>query len=398
MLGDGFLSGEKERIWTRDFVLISLSNFVLFIGFQILLPTLPVYAEGLGGNDFVAGLIIGIFTISAVAARPYAGFLMDKRGRRGVFLIGLTIFILSAFLYNWTVSILLLLLLRIVHGIGWAAATTASGTIASDIIPVSRRGEGMGYYGMWINVSMAFAPALGLFLIEEFNFTTLFMVSTGLGILSMLVATKINYQPVQVDQNSKVKAAIVEKSSFKTSAVLFFLTFVYGGIVTFLALYAHSLGISIDRAGVFFTVYAMVLLVTRPIAGRIFDVRGPDIIVIPGLIITALSMIVLGLAESFSHFIITAVLLGIGFGAVQPSLQALTINLAPAERRGAANATFFSAFDLGISAGAVSLGIIASFFGYANMYLFSSLAAVIGLIMYLVLLKGKNEINRPDGA
>ncbi|MGF7186751.1 MFS family permease [Desulfitispora alkaliphila] len=382
----------KEAIWTKQFVLISAINFILFIAFQILLPTLPMYAESIGGGELIAGLVIGIFTIAAVLVRPYAGMLADLKGRKIVLLFGLAIFILSAISYTWAITLWALLLLRVVHGIGWAAATTGVGTIAADIVPASRRGEGMGYYGMWINVSLAFSPALGIFIVNSYGFETLFLASTALATVGMLLAVKFKYKDIsqqEIKREGKAKPKIIEPTSFKTSAVLFFLTFIYGGVVTFIALYAVSMGI--EEVGLFFTVMAMLMIIARPIAGRLSDNYGADVVVIPGLLIVAVSMLVLGLATNLHYFIIAAALLGVGFGSVQPSLQALTIQLAPASRRGAANATFFSAFDLGIGSGAIILGIVVSVVGYSYMYIISSIAAIIGLGIYLFALKGDSK-------
>lgn len=379
---------QLEGLWTRNFILITLANFILFVSFQMLLPTLPVYAETLGGGEIVAGLIIGIFTIAAVMSRPYAGFLMDKRGRQGVLVIGFLVFILSVFLYNFTVSVILLLGLRLIHGFGWGFATTASGTVAADVIPPVRRGEGLGYYGMSAVLSMAFAPAIGIYISQSYGFTQLFIISTVLAGIALAMTMGIKYVPVTTTQQ-KVKPAIFEPTSFRPSSVLFFLTFIYGGVVTFIVLYTASLGIEGESSGLFFTVYAVFLFVTRPFAGRISDRKGTDVVVIPGLILATAGIVLLGLAQGLSYMLFSAVLIGLGFGAAQPSLQALTIKLAPPERRGAANATFFSAFDLGIGLGAIILGTVSTWVGFANMYLLSGLAGVIGIILYFKLLYGK---------
>ncbi|QGU00659.1 hypothetical protein SYNTR_2065 [Candidatus Syntrophocurvum alkaliphilum] len=375
----------SSKLWTKDFVLITLSNFFLFVSFQMLLPTLPIYAQSLGGGEIVAGLIIGIFTISALVSRVYSGSIIDLKGRKGVLFIGIGIFIVSAFLYNFAVSIVLLLILRIVHGLGWGAATTASGTVAADLIPPARRGEGLGYFGMANTLAMAFAPALGLLIIQQHNFSYLFIASTLLAIMALIMVQGLKFKPIPKKlQNSR--SAIFEKSSFRTSGVLFFLTFIYGGIVSFVALYAAILGI--ENVGLFFTIFAAFVLIARPVGGRIVDRKGTDVVVIPGLAITTLGVVVLGLAQNFNILILSAALIGLGVGATQPSLQALTITLAPVDRRGAATATYFSSFDLGIGLGAICLGILSTFVGYANMYLISSIAGVTGLLLYCLLLYG----------
>lgn len=378
-----------EKLWTKKFILITLANFILFVSFQMLSPTLPKFVLQLGGGNFVAGLIVGIFTISAVAARPYAGLLMDQRGRKGVLAGGFFVFLISVFLYTFAFNVSSLIFLRVVHGIGWGMATTASGTVAADVIPAERRGEGIGYFGMSAVLAMAFAPALGLYVIDKYSFQYMFLLSSVLALIAFLISLSIGFslgtkpQPIR---EQITKPSMFEPSSFPTSGVLFFLTFLFGGIVTFIVLHGNSLGI--DNVGIFFTAYACVLLIIRPISGKISDRKGTDFVVIPGLILASAGIIVLGLAQDYRFFIASGILFGIGFGSSHPNLQALTIKLAPEERRGSANATFFTAFDLGITAGAVSLGALSAWFGYSTMYLISSLAGLFGLIIYFKLLFG----------
>ena len=158
------------KIWTRDFIMICLANMCIFMGFQMTMPTLPLFVEQLGGDDRLVGAVLGIFTFSALLVRPIAGRLLETKGRRMVFLAGLAIFALSVGSFGFMGSIGLLFMMRIVQGVGWGFSSTASGTIASDIIPAKRRGEGMGYYGLSGNLALAFGPSLGLFLVTVLPF------------------------------------------------------------------------------------------------------------------------------------------------------------------------------------------------------------------------------------
>jgi len=160
----------KEKIWTKDFVLICFANFFIFLGFQMTLPTIPLFVEDLGGNDQLIGFVVGIFTFSALLLRPYAGSSLETKGRGFVYLIGLAIFVLSVGSFGFLTSIVFLFAMRVVQGVGWGFSTTASGTIATDLIPASRRGEGMGYYGLSGNLALAFGPSLGLILTGTISF------------------------------------------------------------------------------------------------------------------------------------------------------------------------------------------------------------------------------------
>jgi MFS family permease len=356
---------------------------MLFFGFQMLLPTLPVYVQKLGGQDTMAGLVLGIFTVSAVLIRPFTGKLLDTHGRKIILIAGLVIFFVSVIGYNWAPTLIILLVLRFIHGFGWGAASTATGTIAADIIPKSRLGEGMGYYGLAGTIAMALAPLVGLTIIARYSFTVLFAFSATLVVLAMLVANFIVYidvAKVKATGAEKVKPALFEKAAFRPSLVIFFITMTYGAVVAFIALYAgHQ---QVENIGVFFTVYAITLTVTRPMAGRIADRNGFEKTIIPGMVLIALAMLILSQANSLELFLLTGIVYGLGFGSVQPSLQAMVVKNVPPNRRGAANGTFFSAFDLGIGAGSVIGGGLAQTLGYSQMYLLAIIPALIGILVY----------------
>src|SRR5690625_3972072 len=157
---------QPDKIWTRDFVLICFANFFIFLGFQMTLPTLPLFVKALGGSDQSIGLIVGIFTFSALIIRPYVGNALESKGRRFVYMIGLALFVLYVGSFAFVTSIIFLIVIRIIQGIGWAFSTTASGTVATDIVPPQLRGEGLGYFGMSGNLALALGPTLGLALLD----------------------------------------------------------------------------------------------------------------------------------------------------------------------------------------------------------------------------------------
>lgn len=370
-----------EKLWTKDFLLIILMNLLLFFGFQMLIPTLPVYVINLGGEEAMAGLVIGIFTASAVLVRPYAGMLLDSHGRKIVLVVGLIIFMVSVLGYNWAPTVFFLLILRFIHGFGWGAASTATGTIAADIIPKSRLGEGMGFFGLAGTLAMAAAPLVGLSIIDRFGFSTLFFFSAALVAVSLVVVSFITFKDVSKGrEEQKVKPALFEKAAWRPSLVMFFITMTYGAVVAFIALYADQR--QVGNIGLFFTVYAITLLVSRPLLGKLADQKGFNKVVIPGIVLIILTMAVLSQAASLVVFLLAGIIYGVGFGAVQPSLQAMVVQNIPPNRRGAANGTFFSAFDLGIGAGSLIWGAVSQAVGYSQMYLWAAIPAILGLLAY----------------
>lgn len=283
-----------ERLWTKPFIQMTLGMLFLFTGFYLLLPTFPLFIKQLGGNESQVGLAAGMFTLTAVIFRPVVGVLLDRYGRRPFIIWGLLFFVLSMYLYDWVGGIAVLLALRIFHGASWAFSTTAVGTSITDVIPPSRRGEGMGWFGMAMTVAMAIGPMVGIWVIQNHSFHMLFILAACLSAVAFLlaVATKIPYQP----KAEAKRIEIFEKSTLPVTAALFFLAVSYGGITTFLPLFAQSIEVN---SGTFFLVYAVTLTLTRPVAGKLSDRLGESNVIIPSLLVTIMALLVLSLTHGF---------------------------------------------------------------------------------------------------
>jgi MFS family permease len=368
-----------ERLWTRPFISMTLGMLFLFTGFYLLLPTLPLFIKQISGDESKVGLIVGVFTLAAVVCRPFVGGMLDRFGRRPFMLGGLLFFTLAMCMYNWTSGIALLIVLRILHGMSWAASTTAVGTTITDIIPPARRGEGMGWFGMAMTVSMAIGPMLGLWVLQQHSFRGLFLIATGLSIVALLLAliTKVPFRP-KADAG---RMAFFERSVGSVSVAVFFLAVAYGGITTFLPLFSESIQVN---AGTFFLVYAITLTAIRPVAGKMSDRHGEAAVIIPALGATIVALIVLSLSTGLVGVIAAAILYGIGFGSAQPALQAATLRMANPDRRGVANASFLTAFDLGIGVGAIALGAVVPYIGYAMLFTVSAASVAASLLIFAV--------------
>lgn len=371
-----------ERLWTKPFIQMTVGMLFLFTGFYLLLPTLPLFIKHLGGSETQVGLAAGAFTLTAVVFRPMVGGLVDRYGRRAFYIWGLIFFVLSMYLYDWVGSILLLLALRILHGASWAFSTTSIGTVITDLIPASRRGEGMGWYGMAMTVAMAIGPMLGTYIVSGYSFRTLFLVATGLSLIAFILAymTRAPYQA----KPSAGRIQLVEKSVLPATVAIFFLAVAYGGITTFLPLFAESIRVN---PGTFFLVYAVALTLIRPFAGKLSDRFGEAAVIIPSLVVTAGALIVLSLSSGLPGLITAAILYGIGFGSAQPALQAATLRIAPEDRRGAANASFMTAFDLGIGLGAILLGLVSERIGYAYLFTVTAVSVVVSLVIFTIFVR-----------
>lgn len=383
----------EQKIFSRDFVLIWIANFFIFLGFQMTLPTIPIFIKELGGTDQLIGVIVGVFTFSALLFRPYAGHALETKGRGIVYLFGLSLFILSVGTFGFITSIGFLIVMRVVQGIGWGFSTTASGTIATDLIPHERRGEGMGYYGLSGNIALASGPALGLTLVGKMSFSTFFLIAAGCGLIAFLLSLNIRYKKVDTSPHKTrvTRFDVFEKTAINPSILLFFITLTFGGIASFLPLFAAEKGV----VGIewYFVFYAIFVMVSRLFSGKIYDRKGDIYVIPPGVILIFIAMLLLSWLPNTTVLIIAASLYGLGFGTVQPALQAWAVNAAPGNRKGMANATFFSSFDLGVGVGALLFGQIAFLYGYSFIYIVSAVSVMISLIYYLILVfTGKRNV------
>src|SRR5690625_3011550 len=388
-----------EKIFSKDFIIIWFANFFIFLGFQMTLPTIPIFVNELGGSDQLIGIIVGIFTFSALLFRPYAGHALENKGRGIVYLFGLALFVVSVGSFGFITGMSLLIVMRIVQGIGWGVSTTASGTIATDLIPPKRRGEGMGYFGLSGNLALAFGPALGLTLAGILTFTHLFLICAALGFMALLFALNIHYKKVD-ESLHKTKPArfdVIEKTAINPSIILLFITLTFGGIASFLPLYAAEK--QIEGIQFYFITYALFLMLSRIFAGKIYDLKGDLYVIPPGATLIFLAMLLLAWLPNMITMMVAGALYGLGFGTVQPALQAWAVDKALPNRKGMANATFFSFFDLGVGVGAILFGQLAFIYNYSLIYIVSAGSVLLALSFYIFLVvTGRRKLRTHDQA
>ncbi|MBS4209195.1 MFS transporter [Bacillus sp. FJAT-50079] len=385
---------KREPLWTKNFIGVSVSSFFLFLTFYLLMVTLPIYTmEELNGTATEIGLVVTSFLIGAVLVRPFSGIWIEKIGRRKMLAIALAIFLLSTFSYIFSSSLITFLILRFLHGIGFGIATTATGTIVADLIPDSRRGEGMGYYAMSMNIAMVVGPFLGLTLIQITDFTMMFIICTGLGLLAIIsvLFVTIPSSSAQMEMKFSFKK-LIDKSALPIAVVGGALAIGYSGILSFVSVYAKELDL-ISAATYFFVVYAIFLLASRPFTGRWFDKYGENVIIYPAILSAAAGLLLLSFSTSTFTFLVSAAFVGLGFGSLTPALQTIVIRNATPTTRGMATATFFTLFDSGIGIGSYVLGMIAASTGYGHLYLILSFF-VMGCLGLYYFLHGKGQTKK----
>ncbi|MFH0866882.1 MAG: MFS transporter [Bacteroidota bacterium] len=376
----------SQKIWTKDFILMCIVALFLSVAFYFLIPTLPGYlACLLKADNTDIGIILSIYTVSALLIRPVTGYAIDRYGRKMIYLISFFIFSLMFGGYAIAGTFVFFLLLRFAHGLMWGITTTTSSTIIVDIVPYQRRGEGLGYYGLAMTISMALGPFLAVIIVgKSMNYDALFISSMLLGMAGVILAMFVTYPGTHANKAtpSFSIASLFEKRSFVLSLNIFILMISYGGLISFITLYGKEIGV--DYPGNFFISFAAGVLISRMTSGKIFDKYGPSLIVPLGIILLIAGFPVLALVKTLIGYFLSAFILGMGVGIIFPTSQAITNNLVEKERRGVANSTLFTAYDLGIGTGMFVIGYISDTIGLANSFILGSIINTMGLAYFFL--------------
>ncbi|KGX87195.1 MFS transporter [Pontibacillus litoralis] len=374
----------KEALWTRSFIFLLLANWFTFMSFQMLIPTLPPYMEEIGGTKTQIGLVTTLFSIGAVLSRPFIGHILLSEARKKLVIIGSITLMAITGLYAITSIIFVVLMFRFIHGLAWGWSTTTNGTAAVDLVPKTRIGEGMGYFGLSVTIGMIIAPSVGIFLFENYDFTVLISTSMLLGVVAIVLFSFTNFDtPKDVKKRQfDIKSfsffgSLIEKRSWFPAMVSFINTFGYGSIVTFIVIFGIEQGI--EHIYLFYLFNAIFATLVRPITGKLFDQKGPWHVILVCSLFAFAGMWAIALAENFIHITAGGILFGIGFGSMMPTFQAWVISKTTQERSGIANGMYYSSIDLGIGLSALILGIISSQFGVetANLFKISSICFLI---------------------
>ena len=385
------LSQSPAPIWTKDFLLFCFANLLNSIAFYCSMPVFPLLvSDSFGLTGIALGLVVGMYTISAILTRPPTGYALDTIGRRPVLFVGALFFSSMYFFYPHASSAIMIALIRFCHGALWGVTMGSINTAIIDILPASRRGEGIGYFGLTMIFGMALGPALGAFVQEHYGFTILFNLAGIITCLGFACVLFVKFPHIPKRNHPLSLSVLFEKTSFPISLTIFFMTVPYGTIMNFTASYART--IPEAQLPHFFLALAVGTAVARFMAGRIFDRSGPSRIMHGCFASLAAALIMLALSPTATLFPLAGFIYGIGFGIGVPVCQAMINALVPAQRRGSANATFMTAFDCGIFIGLLLTSALQEQFGWGGAYV--SLAGAIlisGLVFFVIALKQYNQ-------
>lgn len=319
----------REKLWTKDFVMVSASNFLLFVSFYTLMVTLAMYSiKQFNFSGSIAGLASSIFVLGAVVVRPIAGNLIASVGRKKLLVFGLILFFIVTLLYFPVTSIGWMLFIRFVHGFAFGISSTATGTIAVDVIPPSRRGEGMGYFATSNNLAMAIGPFVGLITIQYFSGDTIFIVTTVISIVALATGLLMNVPEMEEKQGDKIGKRKFRLSDYFEASALPIATFMLilgianSSILSFISAYAVEINL-VNAASFFFVMYAVFLVLSRPFTGKIYDLKGENSVMYPSILLFGIGLVLLSQASVGWMLLVAGGIIGIGFGTLQSSAQQL---------------------------------------------------------------------------
>jgi MFS family permease len=363
----------------RFFVMCGFSFTVFLSAFQ-LLPTAPFHILELGGGTSAAGLFLGFLTYASAFSAPITGTLSDRLGTRRVLIIAgvaITIFTIA---YALIPSYKVMLALVLVHGVFWSGLLTGSAAYMTNILPESRRAEGIAYWGLSTIAAIAVAPSIG-FWVYQFGWRALCLESAGLNVLMALIAWRLPVERVVAAPSGGPRGRLIEWRVLILSFTLFLYSFGYGGITSFTALYADAN--SVTPKGIYLTTLALIILVTRPLSGRLGDRWGYRRVFLPCLVLITIGLGCLTFGGTRFWLVTSALIFGAGFGTAYPVFAGYVMRHVGAERRGAAFGAILACFDTGIGTGSTSMGWLIGRYGFGPAFGVAAALAALALPYFL---------------
>lgn len=377
-----------ERLWNSNYCKVWTANFMIFFSFMLVTPLLPLYlSENFGADKDTIGLVLSGYTLTALLMRPFSGYLVDSFPRRVVLLTAYFLFFLMFAGYLVATTLTLFAIVRTLHGGPMGAVTVANSTCAIDVLPSSRRAEGIGYYGLSNNLATSMAPTVGLFIYQSYaNYNFLFLVALLVALVGLSVNATVRFPEKEIIPN---KSPLSFDRFFLTRGwsqglCMVCIAFSYGVVSTYIAIYSkEELGIT-TGSGLWFAVLCVGLMTSRLVGAR--TLRRGRIVenASHGLLISVFGYLLFATVHNTWGYYGAALIVGLGNGHLWPAMQTMFVNLAPNNQRGTANSTLLTSWDVGIGLGVVLGGFIAEHLGYTSAFLAAWLVNVAGVAFFFL--------------
>ncbi|HVS31566.1 MAG TPA: MFS transporter [Thermoanaerobaculia bacterium] len=378
-----------EPLFTRRFFGLWVFAFITFFSAFQLLPAIPFRIIQLGGSRAAAGWFLSAYTFASALAAPMMGTVADHIGRKRLLVIASSLFIVFSVLYGAVTNIGLLLLIAVVHGALWSGLLAASSAIMSDFIPVSRRTEGLAYWGMSSTAAIAIGPAVGLII---YNRSSWMVLCGEMALLSVVMLVWSARLPVIHEGPATTELSFLDAWDWrviKAAASLAVIAFGYGGATSYVAIL--SIERRIDPPSLFFTVFAVTIVLVRIFTSHLGDRFGPKPIIYPAFTAIPMSFLILSMANTRWELVASGVLFGIGFGAVYPAFANFVLTHTDPKRRGRTFGSIVWAFDIGIGTGSLAIGAFGQRYGLGRAF---GMAAVVSCLAIPIFLAASRELVR----
>jgi MFS family permease len=381
----------RGRLWTFPYLFLMFLGTVSSTAFAMVQPTIAKQAVALGASLAVAGMVAGLFSLTALIARPVSGLLADRLDRKTLLVSATGVLGLATLGYAVSAVLPALAAFRVLHGIAFSVSSTVNMAIVATVIPRSRLAEGIGYYGLGQILAQAVGPAIGLALMTAHGLPVTYAVAGSALLLDCLLMLRLPTRPCEKrTAGGRIRFAdLLSLPLLPLALIGGIFSFMNGTISTFLVLVGDAR--RIGGIALYFTVYAVVLLLVRPVVGRISDRKGLGLVLYPAFALAILAAVLLGVANGLAMILAAGVVYAMAQGSAQPSLQATLLKLAPEGRTGLATSTYYLGADIGQGFGPIVGGSIATAFGYTAMFLSCAALFVIGAATSGLVLKTKRR-------
>lgn len=381
-------SGESiEKLWNSNYCRAMIGNFMLFFSFYLLTPLLPIYldAQFKADKDLI-GIVLSGYVVAALIVRPFSGFIVDSFNRKKVLMLCFFAFFICFTGYIGAGSILMFALVRTIHGLPFGATTVANSTVAIDVLPSSRRNEGVGFYGLSNNLAMAIAPSAGIYIYSlTDNFTLLFWISLIVAFIGFYAVSTIQVrhrEPVKEKPKLSMDHFFLGRAWLMAINILLF-GLCWGVMSNYVAIYSkEKLGIT-DGTGIFFALLSTGLFVSRLYGAKSLRNGRLTENALEGATISSFGFTLFALAPGEWAYYLSAIMIGLGNGRMFPAFLNMFISVARKDQRGTANSSILTSWDCGMGIGILLGGMLAEYAGYSAAFWVTAASQIAGTLLLL---------------
>lgn len=388
-----------EKLWNGNYLRIWMGNFLLNFSFTLIVPLLPLYlSETFGASNDTIGMALAGYTLMALVIRPFSGYVVDNYPRKIVLMLCNFFFFLLFFGYIIAGSLTLFTIFRTLHGAPFGATTVAASTVAIDVLPSSRRTEGIGYYGLSNNLATALGPVLAIYMLQVFrgDFHALFWLSTAFSLAGLILDATIKLPAREFRPEKKVISLdrFFLLKGWREAVSILCYAFSYGVVSTYVAIYGkEELGIT-GGTGIFFTLFALGLIVSRLTGARALRQNRVAYNAAVGSVVSMCGYLLFAAVHNPAGYFASAFIIGLGNGHMYPAFQNMFINLAENSQRGTANSSILTSWDAGLGLGVLFGGVLSEHYGYHSAFWAAVAVNAAGALWFFLHVRRHFEANK----